>query len=181
MSFCVEKARLDVEKGFVFLRQNDLTTALKIFSKIIDSKFLKEITDLFYVYVYRSEILIRLKRFREAYSDCISALNHRESNFNSKYAKLTKIECLYNAIVCNYNTKNNSESDGYIKILFKEARDFCSSFLLKNEFNQLMQRGCFNTENCDIPEALKKCRDIMEKIYGANHSFVKDYMNSNLN
>ncbi|MCR4623291.1 MAG: LuxR C-terminal-related transcriptional regulator [Alphaproteobacteria bacterium] len=181
MSFCVEKARLDVEKGFVFLRQNDLTTALKIFSKIIDSKFLKEITDLFYVYVYRSEILIRLKRFREAYSDCISALNHRESNFNSKYAKLTKIECLYNAIACNYNTKNNSESDGYIKILFKEARDFCSSFLLKNEFNQLIQRGCFNTENCDIPEALKKCRDIMEKIYGANHSFVKDYMNSNLN
>ena len=136
---------------------------------------------MFYVYVYRSEILIRLKRFREAYSDCVSALNHRESNFNSKYAKLTKIECYYNAIVCNYNTENDSKSDKYVEILFKEAQDFCSSFLPKSEFNQLIQGGCFNKENHDMFTVLRKCRDIMEKIYGANHSFVKDYMNSNLN
>lgn len=177
----VAEARLDVEKGFVFLRQNDLIEALNLFSKIIDSKFLKEITDLFYVYVYRSEALIRLGRFREAYEDCVSALNHRESSFNSKYAQLTKLVCYYNVIMCAYKMKKDLMVDKYVKLFFKEAKEFCATFLPKHEFNQLVQKNNFNSGGQDKFLILKKCKNIFEKIYGNDLSFIKDYINTNLN
>lgn len=178
INVCVAKARLDVEKGFVFLRQNDLIGALNLFSQIIDLKFLEEITDLFYVYVYRAEALIRLNRFEEAYKDCISAINHRESSFNSKYAQLTKLVCYYNIVMCAYKMKKKLILDKYRELFFKESKSFCETFLPKHEFNQLIQKNNFNSEEQGM---LKKCKNIFEKIYGNNHPFIKDYINANLN
>lgn len=180
------KAYTSLGAGIVYLRvgkikraENKLAESILIFEKLIGK------TKSLYGKVYRAEARIRLKKYKEAYEDCIAAFQ-TENKEISNYYILVYLTNYYHAAFIKYKQQDFKKSLEHFNDFFKQMKEFCQEFLEEKEYKELEAKGVFKEINHDntkdqekIPQYLKRSLDIFTAIYGPEHPFVKDYILKN--
>ena len=177
VSFNIRIARLNIELGLVSLRLGDVKKANDILSEVLKSNILFESKSpgLFYAFAYRSEVLIRLGKFNQAYADCTEAFAGKKSTSGSNYANLITCTCYYNMAIAKYKMKEKDEALKQFEIFFDKAKAFCKVFLDDDKFVALEKANVFATDK-DLRQCLLNSAAIFISVYGAAHPFVKDYV-----
>ena len=177
-----QKAKLELEKGKIFLRLNKVKKGCKIFSKLLSISSVYPFRLCFFALVYRSECYIRLGRFEDAYKDCEAARKiNLGDNRGGNFGQLTMGICLYNMAISMYRMNDISLAKKHFEEFFMQMHKFCKSFFDKQTVSKLEQQGVFMRDSTvmQVPDCLKNSMIIFEKIYGSEHSFIKDYISKN--
>ena len=173
------RASLEIEHANTLLRMNQLEEAEEKLKKAIKSRFeQKHDRGLFQAFTYKSEIDTRKNKLSEAYDDCLKALSYKK-NSDSNSSQLMNMIIYYNMAVTKYKQGDLRKSTEHFKTFILLAKNFCANFLSDIENEKLINHGVFNIkENGEIKEYLNLCLQIFTIIYGKDHSFIRNFINT---
>ena len=166
---------LDIDYGCVLLRKGNLKEAINVFTKaIIEKEKISDYNGTLYGYLFRTEALIRLGKYKEAEKDC-EIIMKQEKTFKSNTAKCLHAMCLYNLAVIKLNFNDKNQSLKYLQEFLKITEEVCFLILKKDIYNSL-QKDRMLILNNNLVECFKQAKMILSAIYGTNHPYIKDYV-----
>lgn len=166
---------LDIDYGCILLRKGNLKEAIDVFTKaIIEKEKISDYNGTLYGYLFRTEVLIRLGKYKEAEKDC-EIIMKQEKTFKSNSAKCLHAMCLYNLAVIKLNFNDKNQSLKYLQEFLKITEEICSFILKKDIYNSLQKNRIFILNN-NLVECFEQAKMILSAIYGTNHPYIKDYV-----
>ncbi len=176
-----DKARVDIEYGYTLLRKGKLNSAIDILNNVISKK--EELNDNYYLFhalVSRTEALIRLNKFEEAYSDFKYATS-KKGKSTDHYTKLAFCTSLYHAFIIKYKQKDYRLAFEHFSEFCRSIKEFCKSFLSASDYSMLINENAFKiiANESQIATCLQNSLKIFLFIYGKEHAFIKEYVSKN--
>lgn len=166
---------LGIDYGCILLRSGNLKEAIKILTKAISEK--EKISDyrrILHGFLFRSEALIQLGKYKEAEKDCEKIIK-REKTFKSNAAKCLHAMCLYNLAVIKLNFNDKNQSLKYLHEFLEITNEVCSLILKKDIYNKMQKDRVFISSN-NLMECFKQSKIILSAIYNPNHPYIKNYV-----
>ncbi len=124
----------------------------------------------------RAEINIRLGNFEAAYNDSISLVKQHIVMGNNLEVLRYNI-AYYNAALALHKLGRHIESADLFKNFMYKMDIFCMKFFTEKEYNSLKEQKLF--ADSTIENYLKNSEIIFAKIFGYDHSFIKNYVSQN--
>lgn len=182
------KVYVAIGMGEIHLREMRLSEAKKTLVEVI-----KQAEDLVGAYnilllsprVFSAETHIRLNELDRAYSDCLAAFKTEQKECPN-YSKLIFATAYYHAAIVKYKQGDFVKSLEHFNTFFDHAREVSKLILNAASYNLLEGRAVFAAHQSDRnaieSDVLKLCfknaEAVFEAIYGNEHPFVKEYVES---
>jgi len=178
------KAEIDLNMGEALLREGKLkqalqrlTNSLRISEKILGPTAACS----WHAKIYRIEVYLRLGKLKEAYDDCvsISTIDYKKTY---PYSDLLYATGLYCAAIIAYRQNDLERSEEFFIEFLKKIKYFCCTFLDAKTFKNLDSEGTFEVmeKHKDLKIYFQSCSKIFISIYGKDHSFVRDFVLTNV-
>lgn len=136
--------------------------------------------DHFYrVRMQETETLVRLKKYKEAYQDCIEVIN--EGKTDNDFNELFLNTAHYNSAVIQYKLRNNSLALKHFRDFSVKMRDFCRHFLPQKQYKELQDINAFDItpEEKNIKIYFQHALEIFKRVCVSGSEFVTDYVQKN--
>lgn len=169
------ESTLAIDYGCILLRSGNLKEAIKIFTKAMNEK--EKISDYrrtLYGYLFRSEALIQLEKYKEAEKDCMKIME-RKKTFMSNAGKCLHAMCLYNLAVIKLNFNDKNQSLKYLHEFLEIMKEICSLILKKDIYKEMQKDRVFVLSN-DLMQCFEQSKVILSAIYNPNHPYIKNYV-----
>lgn len=181
------KGRIAEGIGEALLREGAYQESVQEFKKTIQiyEQILGSFTTLS-SRVYLIEALIQLNKLDEAYAECLEVFK-LERRAGNPHLKIINMTALYHAVIIQYKKNNVSKAYEYLIKFMEEINPFCLHFLSPKAYNTLKSENAFLIENVEIENKknitkyIGNCTKIYkaiynESLYGADHPFLKNYV-----
>ena len=170
---------LEIEHANTLLRINKISEAENKLEQAIKVKIEHNYNNgLFQAFIYKAEADFRLGRLNEAYNDCLNALKYKEkSEANSMH--LLSMRLYYTMAIAKYKIGDSKKAVEYFKAFIALAKIWFSNYSDNNNsgYEKVLDEKIFSTStDTQAEDYLGICLKIFTEIYGKEHSFVKNFV-----
>lgn len=135
--------------------------------------------------VFSAETHIRLNELDHAYDECLAAFKI-EQNESPNYSKLIFATAYYHAAIVKYRQGDFSKSLEHFNAFFEHVKKASKLILSNAKYKMLEEKEVFfvpsvdhnATENDVINLCFKNAEAVFKAVYGNDHVFVKEYVES---
>ncbi len=169
---------LDIEHANTLLRVNKISESKDKLEQAIKVKVEHNYNHgLFQAFIYKAEADLRLGKLNDAYGDCLNALKYKDKS-EAYSIHLLHMRLYYIMAIAKYKFGDSKKAIECFKMFINLAKIWFSNRSDNSSgYEGTLDEEIFSTsKNTRIEDYFKHCSKIFTEIYGREHSFVKNFV-----